>query len=378
MINHYRSGKESFTFTDPVTGREVLQLTNSAERSVHAYYDNPPWCPVSGRIAFSSAAPGSTEGSIYMMDADGSNLTYLAHSRSMTANDGAMAQWSADGKRVYFKDREDGQPLLAWVDVDTGEPGAYPGDLRMVSPTGNRQVYHSNCSNYPDEEVVRRREEFGVFIQDLATGRSQRIVSVADCWAIHPRRDEIADWHLYIKHTKWAADGTRLMFVFTNEIRYADKYAELPRVKDVYVVNADGSGLKRVGEFGNHPIWHPNCQEILTNSPYEQRPNNSLVLSHVDSGARRLATARLAGSGHPSFSPDGRYLCVDHVLPREGYGSLNLVDVEADRVQHLVNMRVRDHSHVGTHLHPVWSRDGKQILYASDASGVAQLCVIRV
>lgn len=378
MSKTFRSGKESFTFVDPITGREVLQLTNSGQRSVHAYYDNPPWCPKTRRIAFSSMEPGSSEGGIYVVDADGSNLTYLAHSRTMSANDGAMAQWSADGKRVYFKDRENRQPLLAWVEVDTGEQGAFPGDLRMVAPTGNRQVYHSNCGNYPDEEIVRGREAFGVFIQDLDTGNSHRIVSVADCWAIHPRRDEIADWHLYIKHTKWAPDGMRLMFVFTNEIRYAPKYAELPHVKDVYVVNADGSGLKRVGPFGNHPIWHPNSQEILTNSPYEGRPNNSLVLSHVDSGERRLATTRIAGSGHPSFSPDGRYICVDHVLAGEGYGSLNLVDVEAEQVKHLVQVRVRDHSHVGTHLHPVWSRDGSQILYASDASGTAQLCVINV
>jgi Tol biopolymer transport system component len=57
---------------------------------------------------------------------------------------------------------------------------------------------------------------------------------------------------------------------------------------------------------------------------------------------------------------------------------LNLVDVQTDHVQHLIQARVRDHSHVGTHLHPVWSRDGNQILYASDASGIAQLCVINV
>lgn len=378
MTKHHRSGKESFSFTDSVTGRQVLQLTNSGERSVHAYYDNPPWCPVTGRIAFSSLAPGATEGDIYIMDADGGNITYLAHSRAMTANDGAMAQWAADGKRVYFKDREDGRPLLAWVDVATGERHAFPGGLRMVAPTGNRQVYHSNFSDYPDEAVAANYEEFGLFLQDLESGDSQRLATVADCLAIHPRRDEIAGWHLYIKHTKWAPDGRRLMFVFTNEIRYAAKYAELPQVKDIYVINDDGSGLKRVGPFGNHPIWHPNCQEILTNSPYEGRSNNSLVLSHVDSGQQRLATTRMAGSGHPSFDPAGRRLCVDHVLPGEGYGSLNLVDVVEDRVTHLVQMRVRDHSHVGTHLHPVWSRDGRQILYASDASGLAQLCVIDV
>ena len=77
------------------------------------------------------------------------------------------------------------------------------------------------------------------------------------------------------------------------------------------------------------------------------------------------------------FEP-GPHIVVDHVLAREGYGSLSLVDVASGSVDHLVQTRVIDHSHVGTHLHPVWSRDGRQILYASDATGTAQLCVLDV
>lgn len=374
-----KTHNESFTFTDAVTGRTVRQLTNHPQqRSVHAYYDNPPWCPKTRRIAFTRLLPHATEGDIYVMDDDGDNLTYLAHSRNVTANDGAMAQWSADGRRIYFKDREADTPLIAWVEVETGETGAYPGDLRMVRPVGNEQVYHSNCGYYSDEEIIRRRQEFGVFLLDLATGDTKQLVSVEECRQIHPRRDEIGDYHLYVKHTKWSQDGSRIMFVFTNEIRYEHKYAEQPRVKDVYVVNADGTGLARVGEFGNHPLWRPNGRAILTNSPWEGRPGNSLVLLDVETSERRLATTAIAGSGHPSYSPDGTHIAVDYVLPREGYGSINLVDVAADTATHLLQMRVIDHTHVGTHLHPVWSRDGRQILYASDASGLAQLCVVDV
>ena len=377
-----RHGREAFRFEDRVTRRQVLQLTNAWQRSVHGYYDIPPWSPRDGRIAFTSLQPGEPTGDIYTMGADGADLTYVATTHAVSANDGAMAQWSADGRRVYFKDREEharnSLRLIGWVDVDSGERGFYPGDLRMVCPTGNRQAWHSAVGDIPDHEVVSRREEFGVFVQDLDSGTSQRLASIADCLELHPRRDEIAGWHLFVKHTKWTMDGSRLLFVFTNEIRFADKFAELPRVKDIYVVDADGGRLQRVGEFGNHPLWHPNGREVLSNSPYEDRPGNSFVLTDVDSGQRRLATPALGGFGHPSFSPDGTRLVADHVLAREGYGSLNLVDIATGAVEHLVQTRVIDHSHVGTHLHPVWSRDGRHILYASDASGTAQLCVLDV
>ncbi len=373
-----RSGTEAFTFLDPVTGREVRQLTQSSERSVHGYYDLPPWSPVDGRIAFTSLAPGASEGDVYMMDRDGANITYLAHSRDVSSNDGAMAQWSHDGRRVYFKDEEDGAPRLAWVDVVTGEQGAYPGSLRMICQTAHRNVYHTECHDLPDHVVRDGKEEHGVFLMDLETGSSRRLVTVDDCLALHPRRDEVQNWHLYIKHTKWSPDGQRVMFVFTNANRYETKYGESPWVKDIYVVNADGSGLARVGEFGGHPLWHPAGREILAVTPYPGRRGRSLVMHDVRTGALRLAASCIAGFGHPSFAPDGRRIVVDHVLPGEGSGSLNLVDTATDTVEHLVQTAVRDHTHVGTHLHPVWSQDGREVLYASDASGIAQLCVIDV
>lgn len=380
MVDHnHRHGKEAFTFTDHVTGRRVLQLTNASwQRSVHGYYDIPPWSPRDGRIVFSSLEPGGHEGEIYVMGADGGDLKFLGHSRSMSANDGAMAQWSADGRRVFFKDREEHAPVVAWVDVDSGERGFFPGSLRMVAPVGDLLVGHTEVGLLTDEAVQEGKDRIGVFVQDLDGGGARRLATVDDCLGLHPRRAEIADWHLYIKHTKWSPAGRRLMFVLTNEIRFADKYAELPRVKDVYVVDADGGGLRRVGPFGNHPLWHPDGRQILSNSPWEGRPHNSLVLTDADTGEQRLATEAMAGSGHPSFAPDGRSIALDHVLGREGYGSIHRIDVETGAVEHLVQVRVTDHTHVGTHLHPVWSRDGRQLLYASDASGTAQLCVIDV
>ncbi|NLD43913.1 MAG: hypothetical protein GX657_10505 [Chloroflexi bacterium] len=378
MSTRSRSGKEALIYHDVVTGRRVLQLTNATCRSVHGYYDLPPWSRQTGQIAFSSLEAGATEGSVYVMERDGADITYLAHSRAMSANDGAMAQWSADGRRVYYKDREDGISLIAWVDVETGEADALPGDLRMICPTGNYNVYHTNSAYLPDHALLRDRERQGAFVMDLDSGESRLIVSVAECLESHPRRDEIKDWHLYIKHTKWSPDGKRLMFVFTNEIRYAGKFGEEPRVKDICVVDVDGGNLHNVGDFGHHPLWHPSGKEILANCKYPGRPNLSLVLIDADTGDRRLATTAIAGNGHPSFSPDGRYLVLDHVLGGEGSGSLNLVDVAANRVEHLLQLRVREHNHVGTHLHPAWSWDSRQVLIASDASGVSQLCVVDI
>jgi Tol biopolymer transport system component len=54
------------------------------------------------------------------------------------------------------------------------------------------------------------------------------------------------------------------------------------------------------------------------------------------------------------------------------------MDAEVDTAEHLIQIRVANHTYTGTHLHPAWSRDSQQVLYASDASGIAQLCVIDI
>jgi Tol biopolymer transport system component len=322
--------------------------------------------------------PGAAEGDVYVMQRDGSAPRPLAHTAFVTSNDGAMPQWTHDGKKVCFRDRDGSTQLISLVDVQSGKKESWEGDLRMLSPTSYHNVYHTPLGSHPDHEVVARRGEFGVFLQDLRTRKVSQLTSVEECLSLHPRRDEIATWHLYIKHTKWSPDGKRILFVFTNEIRYAERYGELPRVKDVYVINSDGSGLKRVGEFGDHPSWHPNGHEVLTNSPYPHRPIKSLVLTNVDTGEQRLAATCMAGFMHPSFSPDGSMIALDYARQREGWGCLNLIHVESDTSEHLAQMKVIDHSHVGTHIHPVWSRDGRQLLYANDGPGHAELFVIDV
>jgi len=366
-------------FQDSRTGRSILQLTSHTRRSLHGYYDLPPWSTLDGRIAFSRMdSTESNDGDICVMDADGDNLRTLTTSNVMSTNGGALAQWSLDGKRIYFKDRIDGVSQIGWVDPDTGVAERIPGDLRMICPTGHKNAHHSKHGEFAEDVFPKKKDVQGVFAQNLDTGESTMLASIADCVAIHPRKEEILDWHLFVKHTKWSPDGSRLMFVFTNEIHFDRKYGELPRVKDVYVINGDGSDLRRAGEFGNHPLWHPNGHEILTNSPFAGSKENKLVLLNVDTGESRLAATCIDGYGHPSFSPNGKFIVADVVNRETNDARFELVDVETDTSETLVGMKVTDHTHDGTHLHPVWRQDGSQILYASDASGIAQLCVVDI
>ncbi len=48
--NGQLAASEVSEFTDSITGCAVRQLTGAALRSVHSYYDIPPWSPTSGQM----------------------------------------------------------------------------------------------------------------------------------------------------------------------------------------------------------------------------------------------------------------------------------------------------------------------------------------
>jgi len=372
-----RSGKEAFAFRDQITGREVVQLTNHRERSVHGYDDLRPWSRIDGRLAFTSmVAPSSPEGDVYLMDRDGGNIQYVAHSHATDPNSGARVQWYPDGTRIIFQDRQGDERVVTWLDVRSGASGSFLGDLRMVSPVDNLQVYDTPVQDYPAPSLLSRRDEDGVFIMDLMTGASRRLCTFGECMAIHPRRDELERCHFYVKKTQWSLDGRRILFGFTNQ-DYCAIFGE-PLVKDLYIVNADGSGLKYLGPYGTHPAWSADGTAILSRIRLGKDAHQTLVLRDAATAELRTAFTCIAGHGHPSYSPNGQWVAMDYVNQDNGRATIFVIDTQADIVQEVARVRVHDHSHRGTNLHPCWSWDSQELLYASDATGVAQLCVVRI
>ena len=137
-------------------------------------------------------------------------------------------------------------------------------------------------------------------------------------------------------------------------------------VKELYVVNADGTGLHFCLQFGKHPIWHPKEDQILCTM------SDGIWLLDADGKGRRKI-ARGLNRGHPSYSPDGSMIATDSF---RGRGHLYLIDPQSGKWRKLCNGPIiNDYIPVtgSCHLHPVWSRDGKSILFDCNRGGTAQL-----
>jgi TolB protein len=143
----------------------------------------------------------------------------------------------------------------------------------------------------------------------------------------------------------WSPDGRRLAFV---------------REGAVFLIRADGSGLKRV-TAGASPAWSPDGQRIVV-SRRVGRGADLYVVRADGRGLRRL-TRTIALEGEPEWSPDGRLIAFARPGPA---GSAHLYVMRAGGGGVL-----RVTTGAGEDSSPSWSPDSRQLAFVRDHESLA-------
>ncbi len=103
-------------------------------------------------------------------------------------------------------------------------------------------------------EGILHPEDDGIFKVNIQSGEASLLVSFARlATVIRETEPHVAELGLFINHTLWNREGDRLFFFARAGWTGNEKY---PRINVPFVINADGSGLKRLQTFiGGHPEW---------------------------------------------------------------------------------------------------------------------------
>lgn len=171
----------------------------------------------------------------------------------------------------------------------------------------------------------------------------------------------------------WSPDGRWIAFAGTSSGRQHDARGYPIVHSDVFIVSADGSGLRRLTHTGDawNPAWSPDGSEIvfararsyvsvarqtegITASMWSVRPEGS--------GLRQLAPTVAGQDDQPgSFSPDGRWLAFTRTEPSPPVGLLP--NTSTVFVLELASGRVRKLASQASD--PAFSPDGKWIALTS-------------
>ncbi len=326
-----RPGNERVIYRDKETGRTVWRMTVSDSNDKHGYYSSQSWNADMTKIVWSTAPPQARRGSIWVMDADGSNFRKLADDVPYNMHTGSNASWSRDGKMVYY------------------------GHTDAVDLQGRK------AKRPPDDDV-----EFNKAVYEQGPIR----ITNEMCYRLSPHKKLLDAQPAAIRNPKWSPDRKTLMIGYSNEYENtATLERRLPTVKELYLIDVDGKNFRRLGDYKHHHSWVGDSKGIVFAA------DDGLVLQAIDGSSRRIVS-KLTGA-HPSINPRGDMVVAD-VYQNEG-DYLALIHVKDGRVEKLVNTpRTHPRNHKQTHTNPMWSPDGSMIMYDSDESGVCQIYIVIV
>jgi TolB protein len=157
---------------------------------------------------------------------------------------------------------------------------------------------------------------------------------------------------------RWSPEGTKLVF----------SLSQGSRPSRLWVVNTDGSGLRRITrpkyEDDMNPAWSPDGRRIVFDAQGDGWTDLRVV--NVDgTGERKLATGSYT-TGNPAttgggdvWSPDGR-----EILFVDEHGRLGLMRPDGTHRHRLAHLR-------SAHGAGSWSQDGGAIVFSSARGGIA-------
>lgn len=159
---------------------------------------------------------------------------------------------------------------------------------------------------------------------------------------------------------RWSPDGRRLAYE-----QYSDHPKSLPNYSsDIWVMNADGSGKRRITYLGDaeEPAWAPDGRRIAFSHL------GDIFILDLETGSLQRLTTTPAPlyEDFPDWSPDGNRIAYE----LRDLGSEPLIEYDVFVINVDGTNKRRLSRPDDTDGHPVWSPGGKFIAYGSDAPPV--------
>jgi Tol biopolymer transport system component len=353
----------------------IVELASGAAKSLgDADALQPRWSPHGERIAYWGRPGDGVHGDVWTVPSGGGEAVPLTQDPAMDWN----PEWSHDGRYLYFSSDRDGTMNIWRVAVDeaSGRPQGHPQPITLGSATSNQHLSLARDGRhlaYVAQEDTRnlRRVAFdpageravgapfaltrgslragfpdpspdGEWVAFHSTGRQADVFLVrADGSGLRQLTDDMHrdQW------PRWSPDGARIAFT-----SYRGGASE------VWSIERDGSGLQQLTHQpgAHYASWSPDGSRLAYST---HRPSGGAFVFGLDEQRVLLSLEQPpdpARADEPwSWSRDGRRLAMLRHLADGEHGGVGVYDLETRSYDWL-----NDYGDF-----PVWLADGRRLLF---------------
>lgn len=408
-------------------------ITPSSDHCFFGYYDKSPWDGtdqylLAHRVDFAHRLPKLGEGAdICLIDTEiEDGFEILTETTAWNFQLGSMLQWvGPDYDRFLYNDIEDGRLVSRIHGLDSTLRRTINHPVYTVNPDGKTAVtidferLHRTRTGYgysvtndsPTGDIQRIPEGDGLSRIDLKTAENELIVSYQRLQSVSPVKSMAGGPH-WINHVTFSPSGQRIAFLHRWRMSNGGTYTRL------FTVRTDGSELRCLIDSGKvtHYNWRSDDQLLAWTRQQESisdaakqgwfdlplvrhlvdilrrveipswiRQNvigDQYYLYNLPQGeSRPVGTGILDRDGHPSFSPDGRWLVTDTYPDNNDNRHLCLYDLETSQRLELGTFHsppTVNKTPYRCDLHPRWNRSGTEICFDSMHEGTRRVYTLPV
>jgi hypothetical protein len=360
---------------------------SSAVDGFFGYYDKSPWNPYSSRLLFHSIVDSSIL-ALNVLDLDTGDLQRFGRTTAWNWQQGAMLQWVPRKNAVVYNDLVCGDLVTKIFDFKSKSESIVAMPIQTLHPDGNQAL----SLNYKRLHLLRPEYGYSADVNNFQPGQSLEqdgiwhfclfgrnrslIVSIEQLIHFQPRQ-EMHEANHKVNHVIYSPKGTRFVFVH----RWIGSRGKFSRL---YVANnPDGSNLRLLMDdrMVSHYCWRDEDHLLVYGRTLGEGDRYYLV--NVTTGNIQVVGKDVLdqyGDGHPSYSPDGRYILTDTYPDKARMRHVLLYDTESDRLCRIASFfspwKFDGANRVD--FHPRWSPCGRYVSVDSAHEGRRKMYVLDV
>lgn len=367
------------------------------------YYDKSPW-DASDRYmlclrannTWSDVSP-KEKADIILIDtalpeSDKNRVRKIAETRSWNVQQACMAQWLGPdfSSRILFNDYRDGKYVSVIKEIESGKEKVIPAPVYSVSKDGKTaltldfsRLYNLRPGygyyNVPETtKDIALPDATAVWKIDLESGDAQPLLTYKDFASFQPRPEmqEVGSVHK-VNHLMLSPSGKRSMVLyrwFVGQRKYTRLITfDTADGKNMYVLSDD--------DMVSHCFWKDDEHILAFENKKDGGPGYYLMKDKTQDYIH--CWPELNGDGHPSYSPNGKYIVTDAYPDRARVASIRVMDGTDEKkdvttVVARVFAPFKYDNDTRCDLHPRWNRKGDTICFDSVFEGHRGLYIVRL